>query len=183
MYFKIFRARLKKKCSIEIVPLSVCPSVRLFPICSTFLHLESWKFECRLRTMHLPGVLPKFLIRGLEVLGLGPEPDPLQIGFFVSFEPKFSQNCVQYHEKWCLNQFLTDFNPYPTRKCLEVNPIPGFKYSHQNISGPMHYIKVVSLEILFVLLCSRTKVRRHHAKRAGGGWVHNSMIILFGFAI
>jgi hypothetical protein len=31
----------KKMCSIEIVPLSVCPSVRLFPIFSTSLHLES----------------------------------------------------------------------------------------------------------------------------------------------
>jgi hypothetical protein len=26
-----------------------------------------------------------FSIRGLGVLGLGPEPDPLQMGFFVSF--------------------------------------------------------------------------------------------------
>jgi hypothetical protein len=73
----------KKMCSIEIVPLSVCPSVRLFPIFSTFLHLE--RFEYKLRTIYLPGVRPEFLIRSLEVLGLGPEHDPLQIGCFVSF--------------------------------------------------------------------------------------------------
>jgi hypothetical protein len=58
-------------CSIEIVPLSV----RLFPIFSPFLHLENWiqtlKFEYKLRTMYPPGVWPEFLIRGLEVLGLG----------------------------------------------------------------------------------------------------------------
>jgi hypothetical protein len=35
--------------------------------------------------MYLSGVRPEFLIRGLEVLGLGPEPDPLEMGFFVSF--------------------------------------------------------------------------------------------------
>jgi hypothetical protein len=56
--------------------------------------------------MCLPGVRPEFLLRGLEVLGLGPEPDPLQMGFFVSFQHKFSKNwdsCVQYHEKWWLH--------------------------------------------------------------------------------
>jgi hypothetical protein len=35
--------------------------------------------------MYVPGVRPEFLIRGLEVLGLGPESDPLQMGSFVSF--------------------------------------------------------------------------------------------------
>jgi hypothetical protein len=82
----------KKMSSIEIVPLSVCPSVRLFPIFSTFMHLESWKFEYKLRTIYLPGVRPEFSIRGLEVLGLGPEPDPLQIWFFVSFWTKIFSN-------------------------------------------------------------------------------------------
>jgi hypothetical protein len=87
-------------CSIEIVPLSV----RLFLIFSTFLHLENCQYK--LRTVCFLGVRPEFLIRGLEMLGLGPEPDPLQMGFFVSFSHKFSENwvsCVQYHEKWCLH--------------------------------------------------------------------------------
>jgi hypothetical protein len=68
--------------------------------------------------------------------------------------------------------FLIDSNPNPTRKCLEVDPIPGFKYSHLNISGPMHYRKIVALEFLLVLLCFRTKT---------GWWRHRSqnlMIIL-----
>jgi hypothetical protein len=44
----------KKMCSIEIVPLSVRPSV------------------CSLYFPHFCNFLPEFLIRGLEVLGLGP---------------------------------------------------------------------------------------------------------------
>jgi hypothetical protein len=69
-------------CSIEIVPLSVRPSVPYF------FHISAPReliFEYKLRTICLPGVRPEFLIRGLEVLGLDPEPDPLQMGFFVSF--------------------------------------------------------------------------------------------------
>jgi hypothetical protein len=31
--------------------------------------------------------------------------------------------------------------------CLEADPIPGLKYSHLNISGPMHYRKMVSLKL------------------------------------
>jgi hypothetical protein len=48
-------------------------------------HLESWKFEFQLRTMYLSRIRPIFSIGGLRVLGLGPEPDPLQMGFFVNF--------------------------------------------------------------------------------------------------
>jgi hypothetical protein len=58
-------------CSIELVRLYVRPS-----FCSV---------EYKLRTIHLPEGRPEFLICGLEVLGLGPEPDPFQIGFFVCF--------------------------------------------------------------------------------------------------
>jgi hypothetical protein len=91
----------KKMCSIEIVPLSVCPSVRLFPIFFTFLHLETWKFEYKLRTIYLPGERPEFLIRCLEVLGLGPEHDPLQKGFFISFWSKiFSKLGFQCSISW-----------------------------------------------------------------------------------
>jgi hypothetical protein len=39
--------------------------------------------------MYLSGVQPEFLNRALKVLGLVPEPDPHQIGFFVSFETYF----------------------------------------------------------------------------------------------
>jgi hypothetical protein len=93
--------------------------------------------------------------------------------FLHVFQHKFSQNwdsCVQYHEKWCLHWFLTDVSPHPTQKCLEVDPISGFKYSHLNILGPMHYRKIVSEKLLFVLLCSRQKPgggATSHAKRAG----------------
>jgi hypothetical protein len=38
--------------------------------------------------MYLLGIWPEFLIRGLEVLGLGPEPKPLQMDFFKSFLTK-----------------------------------------------------------------------------------------------
>jgi hypothetical protein len=38
---------------------------------------------------HIPGARPKFLIRGLEMLGLYPEPDPFQMRFFACFEIKF----------------------------------------------------------------------------------------------
>jgi hypothetical protein len=142
-------------CSIEIVRLSVRPSVRRFPIFSTFLHLESWKFQYNLRTICLPRLRPEFLIRGLEVLGLGPEPDPLHMGFFVSFITYFfSKLRFLCSIPWKMVFALVSDS---TQKCLEVDPILGFKYSHLNISGPMHYRKLVSLEFLFVLLCSRTK--------------------------
>jgi hypothetical protein len=35
--------------------------------------------------MCLPGVRSEYSIRCLEVLGLGPEPDPLQMSFFFIF--------------------------------------------------------------------------------------------------
>jgi hypothetical protein len=58
-------------CSIEIVPLSVCPSVR--QSVPYFFHISAPReLEYKLRTIYLPGVRPEFLIRGLEVLGLGP---------------------------------------------------------------------------------------------------------------
>jgi hypothetical protein len=38
--------------------------------------------------MYLPGELLEFLIRDLEVLELGPEPGPLEMGIF---QAKFSQ--------------------------------------------------------------------------------------------
>jgi hypothetical protein len=123
--------------------------------------------------MCLPGVRPKFLIRGLEVLGWVLNLTLSKWDFLHVFQHKFSQNwdsCVQYHVKWCLHFFLTDFSPHPTRKCLEVDPIRGFKYSHLNISGPMQYRKIVSLEFLFVLLFSRTKTGwwRHWSRQKGG---------------
>jgi hypothetical protein len=67
-FFNLFLEHVfKKMSSIEIVPLSVC-------------HLL-FRHEYKLRTMYLPGVRLDFLIRGLVVLELGPEPDPLQIVF------------------------------------------------------------------------------------------------------
>jgi hypothetical protein len=98
-------------------------------------------------------------------------------------------SCVQYHEKWCLHQFLTDFSPCSTWKCLEVDPIPGFKYSHLHISGHMHYRKMVSLELLFVLLCSRKKAGwwRHWSRQKGGAATGPKIWSLYsnfsGFAI
>jgi hypothetical protein len=62
------------------------------------------------------------------------------------------------------------FSPRLTQKWLEVDPILGFKYSHLNISGLMHYKKMMSLELLFVLLCSRANSgggATGHAKKAG----------------
>jgi hypothetical protein len=42
--------------------------------------------------MDLSEKLLEFFIRGLEMLGLGPEPDPFEMGFWQVFENKFSQN-------------------------------------------------------------------------------------------
>jgi hypothetical protein len=64
----------------------LCPSVRPpVPYFLSFLLLESRKFEYKLSTMYLPGVWPEFSIRGLKVLGLGLEPNPIQMGFFGCF--------------------------------------------------------------------------------------------------
>jgi hypothetical protein len=49
--------------------------------------------------MYFPGVRPEYLIRGLEVLGLDPKPDPLL--------PQNWDSCAQYHEKYGLFQFFT----------------------------------------------------------------------------
>jgi hypothetical protein len=60
----------------------IYPFVGLFPIFSRFLESESPHFGLKLRTMYLPGGRPEFLIRYQEMLGMDPEPDPLQMGFF-----------------------------------------------------------------------------------------------------
>jgi hypothetical protein len=68
---------------------------------------------------------------------------------------------------WVLNLtlgFALIFNRF------QPDPIPGFKFSHLKISGPMHYRKMVYLEFLFVFLCSWTKTewwRHWFAKKAG----------------
>jgi hypothetical protein len=58
----------------------------------------------------------------------------------------------------------------PTQKCLKVDPIPELKYSHLNISGPIHFRNIMSLEFVFVLLFYRTKSRwwRHWPHQKGG---------------
>jgi hypothetical protein len=63
---------LKKKCTIDLVPSSVCPSVRLsVPLFSSFLHLESWNLEYKLKTMYLIVWRGRFWIHGLEVREFG----------------------------------------------------------------------------------------------------------------
>jgi hypothetical protein len=76
------------------------------------------------------------LIFGLEVLGLGPESDPPQ--FFCKFLK--------------LNVLKTEIPVLNTARAK------GLKYSYLNISEPMHYRNMASLELMFVLLCYRETV-------------------------
>jgi hypothetical protein len=103
--------------------------------------------------------------------------------FFVSFWTKiFSILGLMCSIPWKIVFALvcTGFSPRQTRKCLKIDSIPGFKYSHLNISEPMHYRKMVSLVLLFAYHVSGQKPgggATSHAIRAGGR-TQNLMIIL-----
>jgi hypothetical protein len=91
----------------------------------------------------LPRLRLYFLIRCPDP-GIDPDLTLLNWDFLHNgFAIKFSQDwdsCSQNHEKLFLHQFGT-FRPTPTRKCLLLDPISGFKYSHLNILRPTLFKK------------------------------------------
>jgi hypothetical protein len=89
--------------------------------------------------VYLPEIRPEIPIRDLKVL------DVLKTGI-LAFDIM----------RKGLYQLLAGFSLLASKKCLEVDTIPGFKYSHLSISGPMHYRKMMSMKLLFVLLRSKT---------------------------
>jgi hypothetical protein len=85
---------------------SVCLSV-----CSLFFRrLAPWELDFDYASVRL-----EFLIRDLEVLRLSLEPEPLYMGILHGNFLKNWHSCAQF---------------YTSRKSLEVDPIPWFKYSH-----------------------------------------------------
>jgi hypothetical protein len=61
------------------------------------------------------------------------------------------------------------FQPVPNSEVPGSRPNPRVQNSYLNISGPMHYRKMVSLEFLFVSLCYRKKTGwwRHQSRQKG----------------
>jgi hypothetical protein len=45
------------------------------------------------------------------------------------------------------NVICASFSPLPSLIYLEIDSISGFKYSHLNVSGPMHFRKMESLKL------------------------------------
>jgi hypothetical protein len=87
-------AQTMNSCQISVfylraAKLFLCPSIPYFLAVPAPRELKLWRLA-----LYLPGVRPEFLIRGQELLGLGPDPDPLQMEFFVSFLTKIFSNLV-----------------------------------------------------------------------------------------
>jgi hypothetical protein len=120
--------------------------------------------------MYLPGLRPKCLIRYPEFWDWVLNLTLYKWDLCKFFNLNFIKTGISLFNKM-KNCVLTSFWQVLARvQLLEVDPIPGFKYSHLNNSGPIQYRKMVSLELLFVLLCSRTKTKwwRHRSRQKGG---------------